>query len=251
MNRRPTLLSMLALFSLVFLQTRRAEASLFQVSPVRLNLSAQTTNGLLSVQNQSNEPLRFQVVAYEWRQAPDGEMLLLPTSEVAVFPSMVVIPAGASRKVRVGVLGQAGASEKSYRVFVEELPPSTATRDRGVKVLTRMGIPVFLAALAPSSKPAVEGLALRAGRLTFSLKNEGNTHFMTQQIRVLARNDSGQLIQENKLKGWYVLGSDSRRHDLVLPTTSCAGLASLTIEVETDRGTTSATLGATAAACLR
>lgn len=253
MRRRPALFALLlTIFSLVLLSARRADAALFQVNPVRLSLSAQTTSGLLTVHNQSQEPLRFQITAHEWRQTPDGEMTLLPTTDVAVFPSMVTVPAGASRKVRVGVLTPSGASEKTYRVFVEELPPLSAPgASNGVRVLTRMGIPVFQAALAPTATPTIDALALRAGKLSFSVKNGGNTHFMNTTIRVVARNSAGQVTHESKTKGWYVLGDSYRLHDLSLPPTSCANLASITVEIETDQGNASASLNATSAQCLR
>ena len=252
MKRRPLLQALLlAIPALVLLPPRRAEASLFQVSPVRLDLSAKVDNGLLTVQNQSGEPLRFQLTAYEWKQSPEGEVQLQPTSEVAVFPAMMTIPAGASRKVRIGVLAPAGASEKTYRVVVEELPSSGGNKINGVKVLTRMSVPIFFAATAPSSKPAVQGLSLQRGQLSFQVKNEGNTHFMNSQIRVVTRSSGGQQIQENRYKGWYVLGGDSRRYDIPLSLTSCAGMSSVTVEIETDQGSSSATLGATPASCQR
>lgn len=253
MKRRPALQALLlALSSLVLFSAARADASLFQVSPVRLALSGQVTNGLLSVQNQSNEPLRFQVTAHEWRQTNSGEMTLLPTTEVAVFPTLITIPAGASRKVRVGVLGQPGATEKTYRVFVEELPPLSAPgASNGVRVLTRMGIPIFFSALAPTSTPVVEGLALRAGHLSFTVKNTGNTHFMNSVIRVVTRNGAGQTIHETRAKGWYVLGGGERLHDIAIPAAGCTGVASVAVEIETDQGNASASLAVNPSQCLR
>ncbi|MCU0654506.1 MAG: fimbria/pilus periplasmic chaperone [Polyangiaceae bacterium] len=221
------------------------------MSPVRLDLNAQASNGLLTVQNQSGEPLRFQLTAFEWKQTPQGEVVLQPTSDVAVFPAMVTIPAGASRKVRVGVLVPAGASEKTYRVIVEELPSANTGKINGVKVLTRMSVPVFFAATAPSSRPGVEGLSLQQGQLRFQVKNGGNTHFMNTKIRVVTRNSAGQQIQENALKGWYVLGGDSRHYDLTMPLSSCAGMSSISVEIETDQGSDSATLGVSSSGCQR
>lgn len=252
MNRRPLLQTLLLATSSLVLLAGQADASLFQVNPVRLALSAQSSSGLLSVQNQSNEPLRFQITAHEWQQTPGGEMTLLPTTEVAVFPSMLTIPARSSRKVRVGVLAQAGESEKTYRVFVEELPPlSSPGASNGVRVLTRMGIPVFFSALAPSSKPSIEGLALKGGRLSFSVKNGGNTHFMNSSIRVVTRDGAGHITHDSKLKGWYVLGGGVRLHDVAIPAASCANLASVGVEIETDQGNASASLAATPTHCVR
>jgi fimbrial chaperone protein len=243
---------MFACATLLSLSAGNAQAAQFQVSPVRLDLSAQASSGLLNVRNQSTEPIRFQVTGFAWQQSQGGEVQLQPTKDLAFFPSMLTVPAGGSRKVRVGTLTPQGTAESTYRVIVEELPslkPANAHAPNAVRVLTRMSIPVFFAALTPASSPAIDGLSMSGGRLTFAVKNRGNTHFMNQRIQILATDSAGQVTHDTAAAGWYVLGAGSRRYNLVLPAAACSGLSKITVKLETSRGPTSATIPASASQC--
>src|SRR4029077_15634724 len=115
-------------------------AATFRVSPVRLALTAPSTSGLLTLSNDSSETLRFQLTAFGWGEAPGGEMELAPTEEIILFPRLLTLEAGQERKTRVGDGAAFAASEKTYRVFVEEIPSSDRPNDpgSGVRVLTRM-----------------------------------------------------------------------------------------------------------------
>src|SRR5206468_4339846 len=125
----------------------RASATSFTVTPIQVVLATSTSSTLLTVANQSADTLRLEVSAFAWDQAPDGEMQLTATEDVLFFPSLLTLGPGERRNVRVGAATAAAASEKTYRIFVEELPPpeggSTAPKKSGVRILTRMGIPVF------------------------------------------------------------------------------------------------------------
>src|SRR5262245_47029620 len=133
----------------------RAEAvsaSTLRVSPVQVNLSAASPSTLLTISNDSDQPIRIQVSASAWDQDSSGKMLLTPTRDVVFFPMMLTIAPHAERKVRVGSSAEFGSVEKAYRLFVEELPAAatpTATGGFQIQVLTRMGIPVFLQPVEP------------------------------------------------------------------------------------------------------
>ncbi len=112
----------LALFLLI--AALPAPAATFKVSPIQIYLSTHRTTELLSVENQSTETVRLQVTAFGWNQSPKGEIELLPTEDVVFFPSLLTLEPGKERKIRIGVSKPPGAVERTYRVFVEELPPS-------------------------------------------------------------------------------------------------------------------------------
>lgn len=231
-----------------------ARAARFQVSPVRLELSSHASSGLLRVLNQSSEPIRFQVTAFAWNQGIDGQMQLQPTKDISFFPSMLRVKPGQSRKIRVGALVSPGRAERTYRVFIEELPPlrpPPAGSPNAIRVLTRMGIPIFLNATVPSSRPAVEALALRDGQLEFLVRNHGNTHFLNRTLRIIARDKVGRISHDRTVAGWYVLGAGSRKYDLALPKVACEDLSTITVQLDTDHGTASASLDASPEHCAR
>ena len=68
-----------------------AHAATFSVNPTQVYLSGRTTTSLLTLRNDSDEPLRFQLSVFAWDQRPDGEMLLAPTQDVVFFPAMLTL----------------------------------------------------------------------------------------------------------------------------------------------------------------
>src|SRR5262245_20832967 len=102
---------------------RAAHASEFDVSPVTLTLNGQMTSTMLTITNRGSEAVRFHVSAFAWDQRPDGEMVLNPTTDVVFFPAMLTLNPKEARNLRVGTNVKPGAVEKTYRIFVQELPP--------------------------------------------------------------------------------------------------------------------------------
>ena len=225
----------LALMLGAFLGLRSgADASSFNVNPVTISLSGRGQSALLSLQNQSDEEIRFKIAAKEWRQSPKGEMELQDTKDIVVYPAMLTLAPKQERKLRVGTTVLPGASEKSYRIFVEEMPPlkSPKVEKSEVRVLTKMGIPVFLEPAKPAVAGAVEGMAVAKGVLGFTVKNTGNVHFLVQTVQARALDAAGATLFEKKLDGWYVLAGGTRVWEVEIPKDACAKTKSFSIEVQ-------------------
>ena len=109
-----------------------ASAATFSVNPTQIYLSGRTTSALLTLRNDSTETLRFQLSAFAWNQSATGEILLEPTQDVVFFPALLTLKQGEERRIRVGSTVSPGAIEKTYRIFVEELPAAGVTR-RGLR----------------------------------------------------------------------------------------------------------------------
>jgi fimbrial chaperone protein len=214
----------------------RADASSFTVNPIKVFLSDKDQSALLTLQNQSTEELRFKVLVQEWKQSPQGEMQLADTKDIVVYPGLLTLAPGAERKLRVGSTVQAGAAEKTYRVFVEELPPLRSAKENTkseVRVLTKMGIPIFVRPAKPISMGTVEGMGLAKGSLTFTLKNTGNVHFLVQSVEVKAMDAAGANTFEKSVEGWYVLSGGTRIWQLEIPKAACLKSKKLSVEVQT------------------
>jgi fimbrial chaperone protein len=252
-TRRGNIGSVAAFLLLGLLPAGLAGAATFRVSPVALSLSASGTSGLLTISNESDETLRFQLAAYRWSQAPSGEMELAPTDDVVLFPRLLTLEPRKERKIRVGSVSAFGSSEKTYRIFVEELPSaekaSLTSGTPGVRVLTRMGIPVFLQPAKAQAGGAIVNTSVEQGRLSFQVRNDGNAHLMLETVSLRGIGEHGETVIDKQIEGWYVLAGGVRQFDLPLSSEKCDRVRTLRIEARTETKTLSDRLDLRPGAC--
>lgn len=206
-------------------------AAQVSVTPVQVQLTPQATSSLVAVTNDSSVPMRFQVSAKTWSQLPDGEMSLEDTQDIAFYPAIFEIPAHTTRRVRVGAITAIGRGERTYRLFVEQLP-SFDGQQVGITVLTRLSLPVFVGEQATPATPTIADARLSGGALQLRVVNAGETHFTIRNVRVSGRSADGKARFEKSATGWYVLNRGERIYSM--PVDGCAGLSGLDVEVETD-----------------
>lgn len=221
-----------------------AHAGSFDIVPISITLSPAASTGMLVLTNKGAELVRFHVTAFAWDQAADGEMVVKPTNDIVFFPAMVSLNPGEARKIRVGVNVKPGTVERSYRVFVQELPKLVkvnADSASAVHMLTKMGIPVFFEAATRKAVPAVSGLAINGKRVSFSATNRGTAHYRAEKIVVSAK-DASTVVHSEEVKGWYVLAGGTRAYVVELPQAACATLKSLQVDLHSDRGDAKAVL---------
>ncbi len=212
----------------------------FEVGPVRLDLSQGVRSGLISLRNNESDVARVQVSAFAWSQGPHGEVRLAPTQAVAFFPSLFALAPGQTRQIRVGVEARAGKTEKTFRLIIAELPPLRATPVvNGVRVLTRLSIPIFVAPVSGSAQVRLSHLALSRGHVSFALGDTGQVHLMTERVRVLGSDAAGNVIFKADQPAWYLLAGGDRLYDLALPKNLCPRLTSIDVVARTDHGTVS------------
>lgn len=229
----------------------QARAADFTVNPIQIFLSGQTRSAILTVRNTSSEPLRFQLNAFGWAQDEAGQMQLTPTSEIIFFPRLLTLAPDEQRIVRVGTSAPAGPVERTYRIFVEELPPPVRQADPPgqVRVLARMGIPIFLEARAGRAELRLGLPALQAGRVVFELRNVGTKHAVPEEIRVRGLGAAGESLWERHQDGWYVLAGERRVYEMQVERADCARTSTIAVEVKIGEQTLTERLDVTAPAC--
>lgn len=210
-----------------------AAAASYTVNPTRVYLSATAGSALLTLKNESREPLRMQIRAQRWGQNAAGEMQLAATEDLIVFPTMVTLKPGEERKIRVAAAAAFGAVEKTYRLYVEELPASSTEKAEGaaVRILTRMGIPVFLQPARPAATATLREVGLSKGRVVFQLGNTGNTHYIPSAVTVRGFAGNGLPVADWPVSGWYVLAGGTRDFSVTLDKPACERVRSVLIEV--------------------
>ncbi|HSD21072.1 MAG TPA: fimbria/pilus periplasmic chaperone, partial [Anaeromyxobacter sp.] len=185
------------------------------ISPVNVELSANARTALMSLRNGGAAPARYQLRAYAWAQKPDGAMDLSPTRELVVFPPLLELAPGEARNVRLGTDAAPGAAERTWRVFIEELPRAATAEDAArVKVLTRIGVPVFLAPAAPVARGELVFLARDGARVRLALRNTGTVRLRPAAVSVALLAADGARVFEKALDPWYVLAGGERVYEV-------------------------------------
>lgn len=143
-NRLHTSLSAALLYLALLLGSPVATAAALQISPVGLSLSAKQQAGAFTLGNVGNTPLTAQVRVFGWSQNAQGEDILKPTNAVVVSPPMVQLPPKGKQQFRVMRTQAAGEKEQAFRLIVDELPAPTDKPQKGIQLVLRYSVPVFL-----------------------------------------------------------------------------------------------------------
>jgi fimbrial chaperone protein len=243
-----TRLAALAAVALV-LGAGPALAAEVQVSPVIVSLSPSARSAIVVVRNQGQETARFELQARSWEQSLAGEMVLGPTSDLAVYPPMLSLAPGEERNVRIGAITPFGGVEKAYRVFLQEMPPpETQEGPAQVRVLSRIGLPVFLAPAKAVERTRILDLAARGGKVTFRLVNEGTVHVRPASVKLAGLAAGGKGTFETELAAWYVLPGGERVYEAEIPREACSATREIEVSAKLARDVIRATL-ATPSAC--
>lgn len=243
--------ALLLLLAVATATPRSARAADFTVNPIQIFLSAQTQSAILTIQNTSTEPLRFQLNAFAWAQDTTGQMQLTPTTEVIFFPRLLTLAPNEQRIVRVGTSAPPGPAERTYRIFVEELPPSAqqAAPPGQVRVLARMGIPIFVEARAARADLRLGPPVLQAGRVTFELRNAGNKHVVPLDIRLQGLDATGATVWERSQDTWYILAGDRRIYEVPVEREDCLRTRAVAVQVKVGEQTMTERVDVPAPAC--
>lgn len=206
----------------------------FTVNPIQIFLGSQGQSAILTVQNTSSETLRFQLNVYAWSHDTTGQLRLSATNDIIFFPRLISLAPREQRIIRVGTTLPPGSVERTYRIFVEELPPlATQTMPPGqIRVLARMGIPIFVEPRSARTELRLGGLAASAGRVVFELRNTGTRHVVPQEIRARGLGTGGKTVWMRSPEGWYILAGEHRAYEIPLGHDDCARTRAVVVDVK-------------------
>lgn len=223
------------LFPLLLLLPVAAVAGDWRVSPIRLDLGRDAKSGAVTIANDSDDRLQVQMKAFEWTQDAEGKDRYVETGEILFFPRLMILEGKEEKILRAGIRVPAAAKEKTYRLFIEEIPGPRKAEGVNVAVAIRFGVPIFVKPLKEEVRGEVGAMTMTAGALLIPVNNTGNAHFVVQSILVRGRNGEGKEIFSRELSGWYLLSGVSRGYATAVPQGTCEAMAVVEAEVKTDK----------------
>jgi len=220
-----------------------APASAFcgwRVSPARIFLEPGVKSSVITVVNEGDEKVNLQGQAMEWSQDAEGKDVYKNTGDLVFFPRMLLLNKGEQKIVRAGMKIPAAAREKTYRLFIEEIPQARkSTGDTSqVSVAVRFGVPFFVRPLKEEMQGELTGAALAKGVVSATVKNSGNTHFRINSVSLKGTDSQGAETFTGQVDGWYLLAGAVRSYSVPIPAGKCAGTAQIEIVVTTDANIT-------------
>lgn len=229
-----------------------ARAGEFAVNPVRLELGAGVKSGVFTVTNDGSDKLNFQIQAMEWTQDASGKDQYTQTRDLIFFPKIMSIEPGQEGVIRVGLRPPPAATEKTYRLFIEELP-GVRKKPEGpgaqINFLIRFGAPIFAAPAQPQDALQIEGLELKKGMVSVSAKNAGNRHQMVQGIHLRGIDSQGKAVFQLDIADRYLLAGVQKSYTSAVTVEQCQRMAALEVELKTDKLSASRKLEVTRAMC--
>ena len=204
-----------------------AWAGSLQVAPVRVVLTPARAVAAMTIGNPEDTEVAVQAEVFAWSQV-DGKDVYEPTRDVLVNPTIFRLAAQAQQIVRVGLRVAAGEREKSYRIFLQQLPRDRAVPVDGtvgvqIQTLLRIGVPIFVPPIAApkTSRQDVQWRVERSdageGRAPLQqlkVYNAGDEHI--QLTRLVLRQANGSELGSQSFSQ-YVLAGQATTVPMALP----------------------------------
>ncbi len=219
----------------LFLANNTAAAN-FDIKPIKIYLDPQNKIEKLTLNNSSEEDLTVQIRGYQWTQNDKGQDVYQETRDLIIFPKIVTLKTEEEKIIRIGTNLNSGSTEKTYRIFVEEIPSHEKTQDKGstVHMFMKIGVPLFISPLKKEEKGAIEAANLKKGKAAIKVQNKGNLHLMVTTIQLKGENTDGKEIFSASIGGWYILSGLSKDYEVAIPQDVCKNITKLNIEVKTN-----------------
>ncbi len=199
------------------------------LSPTVVTIRAGETTGSFVIQNEAPTPISFSVAAFVWKNTAAGEMDLQRTDDLIVYPTMIDVAAGQTRRVRIGTRVTAEAAERAYRITLEQTE-AAAPNGPGIAMRLRFSMPIFVQPRKRTASVRLSGLDITNRQLRANLANIGALHVTPQRLTVTGRNAAGAAVWIKDLRAWYLLAGEARQYTAALTADECRGVTSLAAE---------------------
>ncbi len=230
---------------LIVLASSPVFASNFSITPTSLELSGSVKSGAFSVINSGTEKLNCQIDVKEWSQDADGKDVYTDTRDIIFFPKIMTVEPGEQRAIRIGLKGPLSPKEKTYRLFIEEIPSQQKPSDEkktgkisaGLTIAFRYATPVFVKPIKQQESAVIEGLQMSKGTVKASIRNTGNIHIKLLSVTFRGKARDGKELFSQDVAGWYVLYGMARPYEVTVPKEICKNLSVIEISAQSENFT--------------
>jgi len=137
--------------SLLLVAQAASGAGALRVAPTRLDMPQDQRAVSLTVTNTGGGPTLLQVEVKHWSQETGADDYSV-ANDLIVSPPIFTLDAGAEQVVRIGRRnGSLPTAERTWRLFVQEVPTAENANPRELNVVLRIGVPIF--ATPPDAPP--------------------------------------------------------------------------------------------------
>ena len=174
----------------------------------------------------------------DWSQDKDGKDVYTESRDLVFFPKLMSVEPGQEAIVRIGFKTNTPLVEKTYRLFIEELPgviKKVEGSSAQINFFVRFGLPIFAAPASPQDGLIIEAVDLKGGVLSFMAQNSGNRHQMFKSIRIDGINGVNRPVFRLDIADRYLLALSSKPYKTTLSAQQCRELVSVTIDIKTDK----------------
>jgi fimbrial chaperone protein len=243
------LISGISLLFLLLLSSSFALAGSVTVNPTKLFLSGRNKTDVLKVRNEGDKKVTLQVEGVQWSQGGKGKDIYEPTGDIVFFPKIFTVEKGKETLLRVGMKRvQSSAKEKSYRIFLQEIPISKPGETQ-LLLAMRISVPVFIRPPKEVKEWTVEKAGFSGGALVVEIKNNGNSHIIIGMIKARGLDASGQEVFQQETSGWYVLPGVVRAFGMKISRKDCLNSRVIMVSVAQERTVKEAKVGVDTALC--
>jgi len=214
----------------------------FSITPTTLELSGSVRSGAFSVINSGPDKLNCQIDVKEWSQDADGKDVYTDTKDMVFFPKIMTVEPNEQRAIRVGIKAPAGLKEKTYRLFVEEIPSQqkptvekkTGKISAGLTIAFRYATPIFVKPVKQQETAELEKVDMVKGVATSVVRNTGNVHVKLLSVTFTGKAIDGTVLFSQDVAGWYILQGLSRKYETTVTKQVCKDLATIEVRAQAE-----------------
>ena len=202
--------NLLLAFCLLTLIFKAAIAGTFNVSPVKINLSKNSSTAIITVSNAGNSDTTIQLQTMRWLQDVEGDKLQ-PTREIVATPQIFSIKAGATQLIRVGMVTKPDpVNEIAYRLVLDEIPSPPEPGFKGLQVALKITLPIFVQPVTKSSPELnFSWEQTQDKKIRVAIANHGSAHAQILRAKISDESDE-KTVFFNHEKSLYILPGQSR-----------------------------------------